>query len=115
MLRIRRVEEYLAMPYAEQEMRCPMHFCIGQEAIPVGVSAALENSDKVFSNHRAYGHYLDKGDSLQAMVAEMNDRTTGCCGGRFGSMHLIDWSMSFMGSTPIVEGAVPLASCLYMR
>ena len=109
MLRIRRVEESLAKRYAEQEMRCPMHLCIGQEAIAVGVSAALENSDKVFSNHRAHGHYLGKGGSLQAMVAEMYGRTTGCCGGRGGSMHLIDLNVSFMGSTPIVGGTVPLA------
>ena len=109
MLRIRRVEESLAKRYAEQEMRCPMHLCIGQEAIAVGVSAALKNSDKVFSNHRAHGHYLAKGGSLQAMVAEMYGRTTGCCGGRGGSMHLIDLNVSFMGSTPIVGGTVPLA------
>jgi TPP-dependent pyruvate/acetoin dehydrogenase alpha subunit len=109
MLRIRRVEESLAMRYAEQEMRCPMHLCIGQESIAVGVSAALKRSDKVFSNHRAHGHYLAKGGSLQAMVAEMYGRTTGCCGGRGGSMHLIDLNVSFMGSTPIVGGTVPLA------
>jgi pyruvate dehydrogenase E1 component alpha subunit len=109
MLRIRRVEEALAMRYAEQEMRCPMHLCIGQEAIAVGVSAALKISDKVFSNHRAHGHYLAKGGSLQAMVAEMYGRSTGCCGGRGGSMHLIDLNVSFMGSTPIVGGTVPLA------
>lgn len=109
MLRIRRVEESLAMRYAEQEMRCPMHLCIGQEAIAVGVSAALKTSDKVFSNHRAHGHYLAKGGRLQSMVAEMYGRSTGCCGGRGGSMHLIDLSVSFMGSTPIVGGTVPLA------
>lgn len=109
MLRIRRVEESLAMRYAEQEMRCPMHLCIGQEAIAVGVSAALEKTDKVFSNHRAHGHYLAKGGSLPSMVAEMYGRSTGCCGGRGGSMHLIDLNVSFMGSTPIVGGTVPLA------
>ena len=109
MLRIRRVEEYLAVRYSEQEMRCPMHLCIGQEAIAVGVSAALNRSDKVFSNHRAHGHYLAKGGRLQAMVAEMYGRSTGCCGGRGGSMHLIDLDVSFMGSTPIVGGTVPLA------
>ena len=41
LLRIRRVEEALADKYSEQEMRCPMHLCIGQEAIAVGVFAAL--------------------------------------------------------------------------
>ena len=110
MLRIRRIEEKLAERYAaEQEMRCPMHLCIGQEAIAVGVCAALRSDDLMFSNHRAHGHYLAKGGSLPAMVAELYGRSTGCCGGRGGSMHLIDLDVHFMGATPIVGGTVPLA------
>jgi TPP-dependent pyruvate/acetoin dehydrogenase alpha subunit len=109
MLRIRRVEEALATRYAEQVMRCPMHLCIGQEAIAVGVCSALRKEDKVFSNHRAHGHYLAKGGALNAMVAELYGRATGCCGGRGGSMHLIDLDVGFMGATPIVGGTVPLA------
>jgi pyruvate dehydrogenase E1 component alpha subunit len=109
MLRIRRVEEAMADRYAEQEMRCPMHLCIGQEAIAVGMCAALSPDDKVFSNHRAHGHYLAKGGDLNAMVAELYGRATGCCGGRGGSMHLIDLDVGFMGATPIVGGTVPLA------
>lgn len=109
MLRIRRIEEAIADRYAEQEMRCPMHLCIGQEAIAVGVCAALSADDVVFSNHRAHGHYLAKGGNLNAMVAELYGRATGCCGGRGGSMHLIDLDAGFMGATPIVGGTVPLA------
>ena len=109
MLRIRRVEEAIADRYAEQEMRCPMHLCIGQEAIAVGVCAALQRTDKVFSNHRAHGHYLAKGGDLNAMIAELYGRATGCCGGRGGSMHLIDIDAGFMGATPIVGGTVPVA------
>ncbi len=109
MLRIRRIEEALADRYAEQEMRCPMHLCIGQEAIAVGVCAALSSDDVVFSNHRAHGHYLAKGGNLNAMVAELYGKSTGCCGGRGGSMHLIDLEAGFMGATPIVGGTVPLA------
>lgn len=109
MLRIRRIEETLAERYAQQEMRCPMHLCIGQEAIAVGVCAALALDDVVFSNHRAHGHYLAKGGSLNAMVAELYGKSTGCCGGRGGSMHLIDLDAGFMGATPIVGGTVPLA------
>ncbi|MHB1939082.1 MAG: thiamine pyrophosphate-dependent dehydrogenase E1 component subunit alpha, partial [Acidobacteriaceae bacterium] len=109
MLRIRRVEEALASRYAQQQMRCPMHLCIGQEAIAAGVCAALRPTDVVFSNHRAHGHYLAKGGNLNAMVAELHGRSTGCCGGRGGSMHLIDQKVGFLGSTPIVGGTVPLA------
>lgn len=109
MLRIRRVEEALADRYAEQQMRCPMHLCIGQEAIATGACMALRRDDVVYSNHRAHGHYLAKGGDLNAMVAELYGRTTGCCGGRGGSMHLIDQRVGFMGATPIVGGTVPLA------
>lgn len=109
MLRIRRVEEAIAVRYAEQEMRCPTHLCIGQEAIAVGVCDALTRKDKVFSNHRAHGHYLAKGGDLKAMIAELYGRATGCCGGRGGSMHLIDMDAGFMGATPIVGGTIPVA------
>jgi len=109
MLRIRRIEEAIADRYAEQEMRCPMHLCIGQEAIAVGVCDALSDDDVMFSNHRAHGHYLAKGGSLNAMLAELYGRATGCCGGRGGSMHLIDLDVGFLGATPIVGGTVPLA------
>lgn len=109
MLRIRRIEEAIADRYAEQEMRCPTHLCIGQEAIAVGISALLSKDDVVFSNHRAHGHYLAKGGNLRALIAELYGRSTGCCGGRGGSMHLIDLEVGFMGATPIVGGTVPLA------
>ena len=109
MLRIRCTEETIANRYAEQQIRCPVHLCIGQEAISAGVCAALKPEDVVFSNHRAHGHYLAKGGSMKAMVAELYGRATGCCGGRGGSMHLIDLGSGFMGTTPIVGGTVPLA------
>ncbi len=109
MLRIRRVEEAIANRYHEQAMRCPTHLCIGEEAIAVGVASQLKSSDKVFSNHRAHGHYLAKGGSLPKLIAELYGRSTGCCGGWGGSMHLIDLDAGFMGSTPIVGGTVPLA------
>ena len=109
MLRIRMVENAIADRYTEQEMRSPMHLCIGQEAIAVGVSSLLNKADVVFSNHRAHGHYLAKGGSLNAMIAELYGRKDGCCGGRGGSMHLIDLNVGFLGSTPIVGGTVPLS------
>lgn len=109
MLRIRCIEEAIATRYPEQEMRCPMHLSIGQEAIAVGVCAALSPNDVMFSNHRAHAHYLAKGGNLKELLAELYGRSSGCCGGRGGSMHLIDLNVNFMGSTPIVGGTVPLA------
>jgi len=109
LVRIRRIEEAIAEKYSEWQMRCPVHLSIGQEAIPVGISMHLTEKDHVYSNHRSHGHYFAKGGSLKKMIAELYGKETGCCGGRGGSMHLIDLEVGFMGSTPIVGGTVPLA------
>lgn len=106
--RIRRVEERIAELYAEQEMRCPVHLCIGQEAASAGVCAALEPSDTVVSGHRAHGHYLAKGGDLNAMIAEIYGKAAGCAAGRGGSMHLVDLRCGFLGSTPIVGSTIPV-------
>ncbi|MGZ5049780.1 MAG: thiamine pyrophosphate-dependent dehydrogenase E1 component subunit alpha [Methylobacter sp.] len=110
MLRIRRIEQAIAERYREQQMRCPTHLCIGEEAIAVGVSAHLTSNDKVFSNHRGHGHYLAKGGDLRRLLAELYGFAEGCCGGRGGSMHLTDLAAGFIASTPIVGGTVPLAA-----
>src|SRR3989338_8800636 len=90
MLLIRRAEEKIVELYHEQEIRCPVHLCIGQEAVPAGVCLNLEKDDSVFSNHRSHGHYLAKGGSLRRMLAELYGKETGCSKGRGGSMHLTD-------------------------
>ncbi len=110
MLRVRMVEEAIAERYSEQEMRCPTHLCIGQEAIAVGVSQYLTKQDKVYSNHRAHGHYLAKGGNLKALIAELYGKAEGCCGGRGGSMHMTDLNAGFVAATPIVGGTVPIAA-----
>lgn len=109
MLRIRRVEEVIVDLYPEQEMRCPVHLCIGQEAVSAGVCENLSKEDLLFSNHRAHGHYLAKGGDLKAMFAEMYGKVTGCSKGKGGSMHLIDLSVNMLGATPIVGGIIPVA------
>ena len=109
MLRIRMVEEAIAHEYHKGEMRCPTHLCIGQEAIAVGVCANLTKQDIVFSTHRAHGHYLAKGGNLPAMTAEMYGKKTGCSGGYGGSQHLVDLSVNFWGSAPIVASTIPVA------
>jgi pyruvate dehydrogenase E1 component alpha subunit len=108
MKRIRRVEETIAVRYAEQKMRCPTHLSIGQEAVAAAVGAALRNDDLAVSGHRAHAHYLAKGGDLPAMIAEIYGRATGCAGGIGGSMHLVDEAVGFMGSTAIVAGTVPV-------
>lgn len=108
MLRIRMVEEEIAKRYDEQEMRCPVHLSIGQEAVAVGVCAALRPDDLIVSTHRCHAHYLAKGGNLQRMIAELYGKAAGCCGGRGGSMHLFDDEAGVLCSIPIVASAVPI-------
>ena len=60
LVKIRLTEEAIADKYGEQEMRCPVHLSIGQEAVAVGVCAALRDDDIIFSTHRCHSHYLGK-------------------------------------------------------
>jgi TPP-dependent pyruvate/acetoin dehydrogenase alpha subunit len=108
MLRIRLVEEKIAELYPEQQMRCPVHLSVGQEAVAVGVCAALEPDDYALSTHRSHAHYLAKGGNLKAMLGELYGRVTGCCQGKGGSMHLIDRSVGFLGAVPIVGSTIPI-------
>jgi TPP-dependent pyruvate/acetoin dehydrogenase alpha subunit len=108
MFRIRAVEEQIALVYKEGKMRCPTHLSIGQEAVPSAMAEHLEVTDYAVSTHRGHAHYLAKGGNLNAMIAELHGKATGCCGGRGGSMHLVDTSVGFMGTTAIVGNSIPL-------
>ncbi len=110
LLRIRMVEEAIGREYQKQEMRCPVHLCIGHEAIPAGICVNLKKEDVVLSNHRSHGHFLAKGGDLKGMISEIYGKATGCSKGRGGSQHLIDLSVNFYGSTPIVGGTIPVAT-----
>lgn len=109
MLRIRTVEEAVADAYGQQQMRCPVHLSIGQEAVPVGVSVHLSDADKVYSNHRCHAHYLAKGGTIRAMIAELHGKRTGCAKGKGGSMHLVDTERGMMGSSALVGGTISMA------
>lgn len=110
MLKIRLVELKIEELYPQDEMKTPIHLCLGQEAISAGVCANIKREDYVFSNHRGHGHYLAVGGDLDAMIAELYCKETGCSKGRGGSMHLIDTAVGFMGCSSIVAGSIPIAT-----
>ncbi|MFC1917803.1 thiamine pyrophosphate-dependent dehydrogenase E1 component subunit alpha [Chloroflexota bacterium] len=110
MLRIQKTEEAIASLYHDDEMKTPIHLCLGQEAVSAGVCLHLKATDYVSSNHRSHGHYLAKGGNLKAMIAELYNRVTGCSAGRGGSMHLVDTSVGLLGSSSIVGGGIPIAT-----
>jgi len=109
MLRIRLIEEKIAALYPEQEMRCPVHLSIGQEAVPVAVCAQMTKDEFAAGDHRSHAQYLAKGGDLKAFMAELYGKATGCCAGKGGSMHLIDAAAGFLGAVPIVGSIIPIS------
>jgi pyruvate dehydrogenase E1 component alpha subunit len=109
MVKIRFCEESLVEPILNGDIRTPCHLCTGQEAVAVGICAALKKQDYIFGNHRSHGHYLAKGGGLNEMVAEIYGKSNGCSRGRGGSMHLIEPGCGMMGAAPIVAGTISLA------
>jgi pyruvate dehydrogenase E1 component alpha subunit len=109
MLLIRRFEEKCVELYSASEIRGFVHLYIGEEAVAVGVNQALTPDDSIVSTYREHGHALVRGIPLDAVMAEMYGKTTGCSRGRGGSMHLFDVRRRFYGGNAIVGGGLPLA------
>jgi TPP-dependent pyruvate/acetoin dehydrogenase alpha subunit len=109
MLRIRIFEERAGSLVEAGEIRTPCHLYVGQEAIAVGVCAALNSDDYIWGAHRSHGHYLAKGGDMRAMMAELFGKATGCSRGRGGSMHLVAQRIGLMGTVPLVAATIPLA------
>lgn len=109
---IRATDLRISREYSKQKIRCPVHLSIGQEGIASGVSLALQEKDMVMSNHRSHAHYLAKGCSIKKFIFEIYGKKKGMCGGKGGSMHLIDLKKNFLGSTPIVGSTLPIATGL---
>lgn len=110
MEKIRRIELKISEQYPTQEMRCPVHLSIGQEAVPVGISACLGLDDHVVSAHRSHAHYLAKGGSLEKMLGELFGKVVGCARGKGGSMHLVDLDVNFTAAVPIVGSSISIGT-----
>ena len=114
---IRRAEEILMGEYhPADEMRCPMHFCVGQEAMPAALGCVVRRNDVLMSHYRSHGYYLAKGAPLDAMIAEFYGKATGANSGIAGSMELGSHDYNFY-SGAIVGGSlfIPLGSAFAQR
>jgi pyruvate dehydrogenase E1 component alpha subunit len=112
MMLIRHLEEKSAELYTQLKIRGFLHLYIGQEAVAVGVCAALAPDDAVVATYREHGHALARGVSAKAIMAEMFGKQEGCSRGRGGSMHLFDAAHRFFGGGAIVGGGLPIATGL---
>jgi acetoin:2,6-dichlorophenolindophenol oxidoreductase subunit alpha len=107
---IRRFEEDIQRLFLKGEVHGTTHLSAGQEAVPVGVCSALQPDDYVAGTYRGHGHALAKGTDPEALAAEMLGRITGVCGGRAGSMNVIDLENGLVGCFGIVGGSIAAAT-----
>jgi len=110
MLLIRHFEERVDELYRAARMPGLAHLYIGQEAVAVGVCAALRDDDYITSTHRGHGHCLAKGASVDRMFAELLGKEAGYCRGKGGSMHIADQERGNLGANAIVGGSAGIAT-----
>ena len=112
MLLIRRFEERASQSYQQQKIGGFCHLYIGQEAVAVGAAAAARDDDYFITAYRDHGHAIARGTSLNACMAELYGKVTGCSRGLGGSMHFFDRANHLYGGHAIVGGHLPLATGL---
>ncbi len=110
MVEIRVFEEKIRDLFLEGKMPGTVHQYIGQEACAVGVCSALDAQDVIASTHRPHGHAIAKGLSLESLMAELYGKTTGCCKGKGGSMHVGDLDKGMLPAIAIVGGNLPIVA-----
>lgn len=110
MVRVRMFEEKAAECFTKGMLAGNIHLCIGQEGSTVGASAALEEGDYITSTHRGHGHCIAKGAKTDLALAELFGKKTGYCGGKGGSMHIVDVNLGILGANGIVGAGIPIAA-----
>lgn len=110
MIRIRRFEEECARQYTRGKIGGFLHLYNGQEGVAVGAISAVEPTDYLLATYREHAHYLARVGDMNAAMAELFGKATGCAKGRGGSMHFFDVSKRFMGGHAIVGSHVPIAA-----
>ncbi|MBN2073458.1 MAG: thiamine pyrophosphate-dependent dehydrogenase E1 component subunit alpha [Actinobacteria bacterium] len=108
MVKIRSFEERIRFLFLEGKMPGTIHQYIGMEANAVGVCSALQKDDVIASTHRPHGHAIARGLSFNEIMAELYGRTTGCCRGKGGSMHLGNLEKGMLTAIAIVGGNLPI-------
>jgi TPP-dependent pyruvate/acetoin dehydrogenase alpha subunit len=107
---IRRFEETVQALFLRGEVHGTTHLYIGQEAVATGVGSVLTEEDRVAATYRGHGHALAVGVNPQALLDEMLGRSSGVCGGRAGSMNVIDLDHGLIGSFGIIGGSMSAAT-----
>jgi pyruvate dehydrogenase E1 component alpha subunit len=112
MMLIRRFEERAGQLYGMGLIGGFCHLYIGQEAVVVGIQAALKQGDSVITGYRDHGHMLATGIPANAVMAELTGRQAGISKGKGGSMHMFSVEHGFYGGHGIVGAQVSLGTGL---
>jgi len=110
MVLIRLFEDAVQRLFVQGEIQGTTHLYQGQEAVAVGVCAALREGDAVAATYRGHGACLAMGTDPTALMAELLGRETGVCGGRAGTMNVVDLEHGVIGCFGIVGGSIAAAT-----
>lgn len=86
-----------------------MHLCAGQEAVPLGAVAGLNEDDQIICTYRGHGWALAAGLDAQEVMAEICHRVGGVNGGRGGSAYFMAPHTRFIGENSIVGAGTTMA------
>ena len=106
---IRAFEEKASEIYARGKINGLLHLGMGLEGVATGAASAMRKNDYVFGGHRAHAHAIARGADIESLMAELAGRSTGCCKGKGGTMHLSIPEVGFVTATGVVAGNIPLA------
>jgi TPP-dependent pyruvate/acetoin dehydrogenase alpha subunit len=109
MLRVRLFEERARELFQRGRIPGFLHTSVGQEAVAVGVAAALRSDDYVLSTHRGHGHLVAKGGSPRGLMAELYGKANGICHGKGGTMHIADVSVGYLGANGVLASGCVVA------
>jgi TPP-dependent pyruvate/acetoin dehydrogenase alpha subunit len=107
---IRRFEDTIQSLFQKGEVHGTTHLYSGEEAVAVGVCSALGPEDRAAGTYRGHGHALALGVEPQGLLDELLGRATGVCGGRAGSMNVVDLEHRLIGCFGIIGGSIGAAT-----
>src|SRR5438105_5061863 len=112
MLEIRSCEARIQELFLENLVRGTTHLCDGQEAVSVGMAAAIDpaRGDTVTCTYRGHGHALALGLPMKTMMAELMGKVGGCCRGKGGSMHLTAMSIGLISTFAIIGAGLAITA-----
>lgn len=106
----REFEDMCAQMYYRGKMFGFVHLYNGQEAVSTGFIKLLTKRDTVVSTYRDHVHALSKGVPSREVMSELFGKTTGCCRGQGGSMHMFSKENNLIGGFAFIGEGIPVAT-----